>query len=99
MKKNERWKDSVPIVAWTLPTVVLLLILFWAIQLPPRQQPTDQQTQRHERFIFMEMRQYNVVAMDETLYVLRYFDTEAYKTIEVKAYSWPAISKVRRIMK
>ena len=51
------------------------------------------------RMIYLEMRQYNVAGLDETLYVLRYFDTEAYRTVEIKAYSWPAISKVRRIMK
>ena len=49
--------------------------------------------------IYLEMRQYNVAGLDETLYVLRYFDVVEHKTIEVRAYSWPAISKVREVMK
>ena len=76
--------------------IVGLILLFSASRW---ERTTVKQPVPEPRMIYLEMRQYNVVGLDETLYVLRYFDTVEYRTVEVKAYSWPAISKVREVMK
>ena len=87
-------RDFMGVILFVIFAAVAVAFVFWL-----RRSNLSKQPQPVPRMIFLEMRQYDIAAVGETLYVLRYFDREEYRVLEVQAYSWPAISKVREVMK